>query len=133
MNSQMGQYILSLMGPSYLVNENPGYRVYNTMNDLTCPGASMSWTFCDEHPGSVDDGFLRVNLSNPIWPDVPGSYHGWSCGFSFADGHAEMRKWLSAAIKIPVIVGESLHGIEAGQNNPDYLWFAQRTACLVGE
>jgi len=133
MNGQVGQHLLSQLGPGYLANNNPGYRVYNTMDDLTCPGPSMSWIFCDEHAGSIDDGFLRVNLSNPIWPDVPGSYHGGSCGFSFADGHVEMRKWLTAAIKIPVILGVTLHDVEAGRNNPDYLWFAQRTACLAGE
>jgi prepilin-type processing-associated H-X9-DG protein len=25
--------------------------------------------------------------------DMPGIYHGNACGFSFADNHAELRKW----------------------------------------
>ena len=25
--------------------------------------------------------------------DMPGTYHGNACGFSFADNHAELRKW----------------------------------------
>jgi prepilin-type processing-associated H-X9-DG protein len=28
--------------------------------------------------------------------DLPGFYHNRGCGFSFADGHSEMKRWLSA-------------------------------------
>ena len=36
------------------------------------------------------------------WQDIPASYHNGACGFSFADGHAEIRKWLSATSRYPV-------------------------------
>ena len=133
MNSQMGQYFLSQLGPAYALNNNPGYKVYNTLNDLTCPGVAMAWIFCDEHAGSIDDGYLTVSMTGDSWPDLPGSYHRAGCGFSFADGHVELHKWVSNQIKVPVVKGVSAHGIKSGQNNPDYIWFTQRSACLVRE
>jgi prepilin-type N-terminal cleavage/methylation domain-containing protein/prepilin-type processing-associated H-X9-DG protein len=133
MNSQVGQYLLAQLGPNYVVNLNPGYKVYNTMNDLDCPGPSMAWIFADEHPGSIDDGFLRVNLTAGDWPDVPGSLHGGSGSFSFADGHVELRKWLTGILNIPVIQNVPVHDIQGGVNNADYLWFTRRTACLIGQ
>ncbi len=133
MNSQMGQYILSLLGPSFVANNNPGYMVYNKMNDLTCPGLSMAWIFCDEHAGSIDDGFLKISMTRTQWPDVPGSYHGGSCSFSFADGHVELRKWVRPEIKVPVIAGVTDHNIDAGVGNADYIWLTQRSTCLSGQ
>lgn len=131
MNGQMGQYLLSQLGPGFALNNNPGYKVYNTMNDLTCPGTAMAWIFCDEHAGSIDDGFLTVSMTGGVWPDVPASYHRWGGGFSFADGHVELRKWASQQIKIPVTPQVGVHNVAAGLNNPDYMWFTQRSACLM--
>ncbi len=31
--------------------------------------------------------------------DLPASYHNGACGISFADGHAEVHKWLGGAVK----------------------------------
>jgi prepilin-type N-terminal cleavage/methylation domain-containing protein/prepilin-type processing-associated H-X9-DG protein len=132
MNCQVGQFLLSQLGPGFVANNNPGYMVYNTMNDLSCPTPGLTWIFCDEQGGSIDDGSLRVSMSRPEWPDLPGSYHGASCGFSFADGHAELRKWLSAQICVPVRQNVTEHDIDAGEANPDYLWLTQRTACPAG-
>ena len=44
------------------------------------------------HPGSPN---LRPALSTlPSWVDSPAAFHGANSTFSFADGHAESRKWL---------------------------------------
>jgi prepilin-type processing-associated H-X9-DG protein len=34
--------------------------------------------------------------------DLPGNYHNLGCGFSFADGHSEMKRWQAAPATIPV-------------------------------
>jgi prepilin-type processing-associated H-X9-DG protein len=133
MNSQMGQYLLSLLGPSFVENNNPGYAVYNKMNDLICPGAGLTWVFCDENGGSIDDGFLRVSMDKAQWADVPGSYHGGSSSFSFADSHVELRKWIRSEVQVPVVSGVVEHNVDAGLGNPDYIWFTQRSTCLVGQ
>ena len=28
-----------------------------------------------------------------MWGNMPANYHNGACGFSFADGHAEIKKW----------------------------------------
>jgi prepilin-type processing-associated H-X9-DG protein len=132
MNSQMGQFILSQEGPAYVVNPNQGYKVYNKMNDLTCPSPSSAWILCDENAGSIDDGFFRVNLLTPTWPDVPASYHRSAGGFSFADGHCELRKWTGAKLRASVVQNQEVHDINSDVADPDYIWFAQRSSCLVG-
>ncbi|MDB6020994.1 MAG: hypothetical protein JWQ04_851 [Pedosphaera sp.] len=133
MNCQVGQYLLAQMGPGYVVNNNPGYRVFNQMNDLSCLSPAMAWIFNDEHPGSIDDGFLKVSMTSGDFPDLPGSSHGGACGFSFGDSHVELRKWLTGQVNVAVVRNISLHNVEAGMNNPDYLWFTRRSTCLLGQ
>ena len=133
MNSQMGQFILSQEGPNYMVNPNPGYKVYNKANDLVCPSPSMAWIFCDENADSIDDGFMVVNMLMPAWADLPASYHGWSGGFSFADGHTEIRKWAGNSVKVPVTPGKVARNVETTANDPDYVWFSQRSTCPLGQ
>jgi prepilin-type N-terminal cleavage/methylation domain-containing protein len=133
MNCQMGLYILAQMGPAYAVNYNPGYRVYNTMNDLSCPGPGMSWVFNDEHPGSVNDAFLAVNMSSGVLTDVPGSLHGGVGAFSFSDSHVELRKWTTPQFKISVVQDVPVHNVQAGQTNADYVWLTQHSSCRVGQ
>ena len=35
-----------------------GYRAYEKEGDLAVPGSSRLWVFADEHPDSINDGFL---------------------------------------------------------------------------
>jgi prepilin-type processing-associated H-X9-DG protein len=56
------------------------------------------FVFLDEHPDSINDGwFVFCSGANPAervnWSDLPASYHNGAGGFSFADGHSEIRKW----------------------------------------
>src|ERR1039458_3562584 len=58
-------------------------------------------------------------------PDVPGSYHVWNCGTSFGDGHSEIHKWLTPALKIPAAYGSyqvDVYPNPGGINNADYVW-----------
>jgi prepilin-type N-terminal cleavage/methylation domain-containing protein/prepilin-type processing-associated H-X9-DG protein len=99
---------------------------YYKISNIRSP-ASM-WVFLDSHPDtganpgpgghpydgtfSLPPGNLNANLTgaNPQpgapaykWNDMPASYHNKrNCGFSFADGHAEMHRWLDAQTCIPV-------------------------------
>jgi len=87
------------------------YRMYVKETDFTAPGPAMTWVFLDEHPDSINDGLFGMHMPNPSqylnaaasWDDVPACYHNGAAGFSFADGHAEVHKWLDANTKAPVI------------------------------
>jgi len=66
-------------------------------------GAANLWVTVDENPNTINDGYFVINpgqIANPpaapnptTWTDVPASYHNGACGFGFADGHAEIKKW----------------------------------------
>src|SRR5438477_628854 len=56
---------------------------------------TQAFVFLDEHPDSIDDGYFLVFVDRHyLWGNMPANYHNGACGFSFADGHAEIRKWL---------------------------------------
>lgn len=67
------------------------------------------YVFLDEHPDSINDGkFFTVPPdlrpygppdSWPYWVDLPASYHNGGAGFSFADGHSEIRRWHDPSTK----------------------------------
>ena len=40
---------------------------------------------------SINDGYFVNNPAQNTWQDIPASYHNGACGFSFADGHAELH------------------------------------------
>ena len=57
----------------------------------------MLFVTLDENPNTINDGFFVVDPNQPTtWVDIPASYHNHACGFGFADGHAEIKKWRDA-------------------------------------
>ncbi len=125
MNSQMG----NLYSYGTTVGYNSKARAYIKLGDLTdFPSPSDAWVFCEENMCSMNDGYLQVNSGTPGFPDVPGSYHKWNCGFSFADGHIEMHKWMTTVLKIPVSKGFRRNSVGTGITNPDWRWFTDHAA-----
>jgi len=71
---------------------------YRKFSDISNPSPSRAFVFIDEREESVDDGYFLVTLEpNQTWGNLPAIYHNGAGGLSFADGHAEIRKWLDAA------------------------------------
>lgn len=131
------------MGCVYIVNQHlanldkgpPPAKQYVKESDIVgLVPPSMAFVFCDEHPGSINDGYLQVDSVTGSFPDVPASYLAGCCGFSFADGHAEMHKWqtttLTSQPDVAIKVGTSVHTPynPGGELNLDWIWFAQHTA-----
>ena len=85
----------------------PAYRQFVKLNSVPVP--SDMFVFIDEHPDSINDGYI-INNANPniaAWPnqnwnDLPASYHNGACGVTFADGHSETHKWTSTVTLLPV-------------------------------
>jgi prepilin-type processing-associated H-X9-DG protein len=86
---------------------SPGWTHYIKFSDITSPSPSKLWVLLDEHPGSLNDPLFSVPMNKATWDDTPASYHNGACGFSFADGHAEIHKWLDGNTKQPVIFGNT--------------------------
>lgn len=88
------------------------YRYYNKMSDITSPRPSYLWVITDEHPNSINDGWLIINPTNPTkWgSDLPGSYHDHANSLAFADGHAELHNWLETTTCLTVNTKNTAQG-----------------------
>ncbi len=74
-------------------------------SDLTSPGPANTWVMLDQCPDSIDDGLFSIRMqpdTSAKWTDVPASTHNGAGGFSFADGHSEIKKWRDDNTKFPV-------------------------------
>jgi len=112
---------------------SPPYRQYHKRSELTTPPPSQLWVFVDEHPDSINNGDMAVKC-DALGPaaqfvDYPASYHNGACGFSFADSHAEIKKWLDPRTKPAVTYTGTING-QPSPNNPDIAWMQQRTSAL---
>jgi len=79
---------------------NSSYSIFKKNSDFPSPAGI--WVFLDEREDSIDDCYFAVDMLQDEFANVPASYHNGACGFSFADGHAEIHKWLDARTKPPI-------------------------------
>jgi len=133
MNGQMGALGQNLTnGPGK--NNAPG-ALYMTMGDLRCPTASGAIVFADESMTTLQDGYLQVDThgTHGYFPDIPANYHDGGGCFGYADGHAEIHRWLtSSLLSVPysTSVGYPNYKISGvNSNNADWLWWIQRIDC----
>lgn len=114
-----------------------GYYNYHKLSDIKSPTPSRVWVFVDEHPDSINDGWLVNSMPGGLgWTDLPASYHNGACGIGFADGHSEIKKWLdkyNGATKVgtvqPVIRGD--HQGFPANNTLDTTWFMERSSAAI--
>jgi len=110
---------------------NP-WQVYLKMDELINPGPTMTFLFLDMREDSIDWGNFATDMTG--WPDhpenasfydLPGSYHHRACGFSFADGHAEIKRWQDDRTMPPLQSGGLIPDQFPSPNNPDVIWLQQ--------
>jgi prepilin-type N-terminal cleavage/methylation domain-containing protein/prepilin-type processing-associated H-X9-DG protein len=105
---------------------NSQYRQYLKQSDVLRP--AITWVTLDEQADSINDGFFIVTYPGAsAWGDIPASYHNGACGFSFADGHAEIHKWKSATSIYPVKYTFYTIPFDAVGKNVDYQWYNDHT------
>ena len=99
--------------------------------DIARMGASKLWVLLDECPDSINDGFFAVRMQpdpSAKWTDVPACTHNGAGGFSFADGHAEIKMWLDRNTLAPVRHRTGMGCPDNEQYSPDDIsWLQQRT------
>ena len=99
MNGNMNGDVNWSSGP----NMRAQFWWYKKLGEITNP--SGQFVFIDERKETIDDGYLLVFLGTTLgnqptqWGNLPAIYHNEAAGLSFADGHAEIRKWQDAATK----------------------------------
>jgi len=109
--------------------DTSGYKLYFKQSDLADPGPSLLFVLLDMRPDSIDIGNFATRMTG--WPDSPGSYgfydlpgfaHHSACGFSFADGHSEMRRWRDARTMPPPVENGTVDDMFDSPDNPDVAW-----------
>lgn len=119
-------------GDTTHVNKRPGkeYNLYKKLSDVIHPTPSDAFVFIEEHADSINDGFFWINMfETKKWEDIPASYHGGSGALSFADGHAESKRWSDPSIAgRPVTrTGYAQGTADGGQ---DLIWLQSHTTSL---
>lgn len=130
---QAGQRVRSIamnsaMGDVTGINQrlNGRWKVFLKTSDFTAMSPADTWVLLDEQPDSINDNLFFVAMTGSVWVDVPASYHNNACGFSFADGHAEIKRWIDYNSRQPVRqVNPSLGNQTAAPH--DVSWLQQRT------
>ena len=96
------------------------WATYGKASTIGAPGPAMLWVLVDENASGLNDAAFAVGMEEPEWVDAPGSYHNGACGFAYADGHAEIHKWLAKPRD------------HSSANENDWTWMQQRTSARVG-
>jgi prepilin-type N-terminal cleavage/methylation domain-containing protein/prepilin-type processing-associated H-X9-DG protein len=126
MNCYVGEESRVWTSPSHYA-PSPGLVSNNKMAQLLWP--VYMFVTLDEHGDSINDGWFASDPDVEYQiVDFPASYHGGSAGFSFADGHAEVHKWLDNRTKPPFVQGSTITlNVNLG-GDKDVLWLQQHAA-----
>ena len=108
--------------------------VFRKTTDVTATGSSQTWVFVDQHEDSINSGQFVVGLAGPAatwlphsWASLPASRHNGAATLSFADGHAEIKKWLDPRTRVPV---KRWYYVPVNEENPDAAWLQERSSRL---
>src|SRR5688572_14281508 len=131
-------------GPGDWLNKVAGaqtvWRVYQKDSDIVSP--AKTWVFVDEHPDSLNDAAFANACTGAEAPgtaqiiDFPAALHNGACGFSFADGHAEIHKWVGSKIKNAFVAYDRARAritlnTPAGDSWVDVRWMMENTTVKV--
>jgi prepilin-type N-terminal cleavage/methylation domain-containing protein/prepilin-type processing-associated H-X9-DG protein len=88
MNGRMNSDVEWVQGTKY-----PDFR---KTTDIKNPSPVKCLVFIDENDYTIDDGYFAIPVgTNPSnWQNSPSARHNKSGSLSFADGHAEIWRWL---------------------------------------
>jgi prepilin-type processing-associated H-X9-DG protein len=108
------------------------YQDYLKLSDFDDP--VRIFVLLDEREDSVDDAYFAVNMgargSGARFQNFPAFYHNGACGFSFADGHSEIHRWLDPRTRKPIRPGQPIGYDVPSPNNPDILWLQEHSTRL---
>jgi prepilin-type N-terminal cleavage/methylation domain-containing protein/prepilin-type processing-associated H-X9-DG protein len=100
--------------------------------------ADKIFVFLDMREDLINWGNFMIDMTgySPTQPsqyaftsDLPGMYHNLACGFSFADGHAEMRRWRDPRTVPPLVDGGDPNavGYKPSPDNVDVAWIQEHS------
>src|SRR5262245_32718028 len=130
MNNWLGRYLPDGSLGSGPFSEDDAYRINVKLSDLTDPPTVRTFVFIDEREDSINDCAFYVSMglrgSAAIWRDLPACYHNGAAGLSFADGHAEIKRWRDSRTMPPLRPDQPFLRPLFSPNNPDVAWLQER-------
>ena len=109
------------------------YHVFRKLSDINVMGTSNAYNFINEHPDSINFGDLAVAMNDGVAPtriyiiDYPASNHNGAGTISFADGHAELHKWLDERTTPPV-TNKLLRLVVPSAHNQDMVYMSSKAS-----
>lgn len=106
---------------------NPGYRQFFKVTQV--PKPSQIFTFIEEHPNSLGDGYFLNRQSVRQWLRLPASHHSGAVHLSYTDGHVETHKWRLADTQPRVRPGAAYLPVKVeAYEGGDFDWLMERTS-----
>jgi prepilin-type N-terminal cleavage/methylation domain-containing protein len=100
---------------------------YRNFSEMLHP--SLTFVFIDVEPGSICYTPFRIPESDTEpWFSAPGAMHNRGTGLTFADAHAETKKWKKPSLR-PVPNGNNPHPSPSDQ--ADVRWLRRRAHHLI--
>ena len=93
-----------------------GFSKYLKTTAISKP--TDTYVFLDENWQSINDGSFKVVQTTDYIEDLPAVYHNRCSCFSFADGHAEIHRWLDGR----TVAMKFVAGGQTSPGNQDILW-----------
>jgi len=117
--------------PSQSINSSAVSKYPTYLKTTSIPSPSLTFVILDEREDSINDGVFFTSVNDPSEIiDIPASYHNGAAGFAFADGHSEIHKWLSAALRQPVQSSPINNLPVNSANQADAYWLCQHALGL---
>jgi prepilin-type N-terminal cleavage/methylation domain-containing protein/prepilin-type processing-associated H-X9-DG protein len=101
------------------------YPTFKKYTNIKSP--SMVFVVLEEREDSINDGTFYTSVDSPTYLiDIPACYHAGACGFAFADGHAEIHKWVPGWITQPLATSPiNGHDVRGTPEASDATWLAE--------
>ena len=104
------------------------YKIFSKASFINSP--ANIFVFLDMRQDAVNwsnfmqdmTGYSPSNPGSYMFADAPGMYHNRACGFSFTDGHSEIKKWLDGRTTPPLLPAGQILSLGASPNNSDVFW-----------
>jgi prepilin-type N-terminal cleavage/methylation domain-containing protein/prepilin-type processing-associated H-X9-DG protein len=107
------------------------YTLYRKLDDMRGKSPSQLWVVMDVHPDTIaSPQFVLWRFEPPGWNALPASYHNGAATMFFADGHAEVKKWLSPYSRQPVRYIDFSGYFPPSGDRRDFDWVRERATEL---
>jgi prepilin-type N-terminal cleavage/methylation domain-containing protein/prepilin-type processing-associated H-X9-DG protein len=106
---------------------NPDWMQF--LKSVQVPRPANFFTFVEEHPDTINDGYYMNTWNEIKWGNLPASYHNGAANMAWADGHIDRHRWLPNTVR-PAVQGGAGGGFVPSPET-DYLWLRERASIKV--